>query len=335
MAISVSAKSVIKAKPMQKIIQVWNPVAEGLSVSALNLWLIDRVAFEIQYLRGYEAVEDWNKSTNYGKFIQAGIEGFIKTRETRGISKFIHNEFVQQIHTYDKYDEIAWWASLADKQVNVWRSLYEDDLNSMRVDKSEAKYESVITLPSGRQIKLKGYIDGESPSGIMENKCRGDWDEDTVTQQIHLDLQYNYYLMLFYTKHGTLPQYVWYQHIRRPGGYGSKSPRRKKNEPDSEFLLRTSKHIAENTDYYFFRLLLKPTMDEFARFNYSCLYPILEAFIDWYCYMTHPTRETAVNNCHWMTPYGLYNPFLEGTQERFRNYRMHGSTRGLRPRKAY
>ncbi len=63
--------------------------------------------------------------------------------------------------------------------------------------------------------------------------------------------------------------------------------------------------------------------------------PMLEAFMDWYEYMITPNRSGVLNRVHWTTPYGLYNPFMEGTQERFRQYRIDGSLEGLRPKVHY
>lgn len=65
------------------------------------------------------------------------------------------------------------------------------------------------------------------------------------------------------------------------------------------------------------------------------MFPMLEAFLDWYEYMVSPQKSSTVNRVHWTTPYGLYNPFMEGTQERFRQYRIDGSLDGLRPKVSY
>ena len=83
---------------------IWSPVVNGLSLSALEMWLVDRVAFEVSYLRDLEAVEPWNKNMMYGSLIQAGIEGYIKTRQPRGAAKFIQTEFEKQAKKYDELD---------------------------------------------------------------------------------------------------------------------------------------------------------------------------------------------------------------------------------------
>lgn len=314
---------------------VWSPAVNGLSLSGLELWLVDRVAFEVSYLRDMEAVEPWNKNTQYGSLVQAGIEGYIKTRQPRGAARFIQQEFEKQVSQYEDYDDIAWWASLAQHQVTTWIDLYGADLDLYKITSSEAHHKIDLTLPSGRPITLHGYIDGEGDDILMENKCRGEWDEDSIAREIDRNLQVNYYLLMYKARHGSLPSRMWYQHIRRPGGFAYRGPAKKAKETRDEYKLRLAEAINTNRDYHFFRYWIRPDEDRFNRFLHGCLYPMLEAFLDWYIYMTHPNRKDELNKYHWMTPYGLYNPFTEGTTERFRNFRLTGSTIGLRPKVSY
>lgn len=312
--------------------QLWSPERNGLSLSGLELFWIDPIAFEIQYLRNLEAVEPWNKNMSYGTLVQAGIEGFIKTRQPRGASKFIQTEYEKQVSRYEDYDEIAWWAGMANKQVEVWIKRYAEDLDTYKVTKSEEHHKVMLTLPSGRQILLHGYVDGEGEDIFMENKCRSEYNEESIAREIDMNLQVNFYLLLFKARYDHIPSRIWYQHIRRPGGWGYRGPSQKKSETREEYRQRLADHMNAEQDYHFYRYWIRPDEQRFERFLHGCLYPKLEAFLDWYTYMTHPNRKEQINRYHWMTPYGLYNPFTEGTPERFRNYRLTGSTMGLRPR---
>jgi hypothetical protein len=282
-----------------------------------------------------EAVEPWNKNTHYGQLIQAGIEGFIKTREQRGAARFIHNEFEKQCKEYTEYEDIAWWAGLAQHTITTWIDMYGSDLDTYGIEKSECNHKVDLTLPSGRLITLNGYIDGEGVGVMMENKCRGDWDSESVAREIDLNLQVNYYLLMYSASYGALPERVWYQHIKRPGGFGYHGPRKKVKETQDEFRLRLAEAIHTDRDTHFFRYWMLPDKERHERFLHHFLYPMLEAFLDWYCYMIHPQKQDEVNRYHWSTPYGLYNPFMEGTLERFRNFRLNGSTLGLRPKVDY
>ena len=302
----------------------------GLSVSGLELWLVDRVAFECSYLRDLEAVEPWNKNMQFGTLVQAGIEGYIKTRQARGAGKLIANEFEKQIALYSETDEISFWTKLATQMVNTWISLYAKDLDTYGIKHSERHHEMMLELPSGRSIKLHGYVDGEGDDALMENKCRGEWDETKLAEEIDLNLQVNMYCLFHKAQHGKLPSTVWYQHMRRPAGFAYRGPARRSKETDKEFALRLCEAIDGNRPYHFFRYFINPDEQRFNRFLHACLYPMLECFLDWYEYMALPSKQGVVNKTHFMMPYGLYNPFMEGTAERFRNFRMSGSTFGLR-----
>ena len=296
------------------------------------MWLVDRVAFEVYYLHKLEAVETWNKNTNYGSLVQAGIEGYIKTRQRAGAIRLIDNEFKKQCSQHSEYDEIAFWASLAGHQVDTWIRMYGNEIEEHGFTDSEKHHEIVLELPSGRQIKLHGFIDGESNTMLMENKCRGEWDETVIVQEIAYNLQVNLYTMFFESAHQRLPERIWYQHIRRPNGFGYRGPRQKAKESTQGFLSRLREAIDSDRDYHFFRYWIIPDRGMVDRFRHRCLYPMLEAFLDWYEYMSLPSQKGVVNKVHWMTPYGLYNPFMEGTAEKFRNFRLTGCKHGLRPR---
>lgn len=268
----------------------------------------------------------------YGSLVQAGIEGYIKTRQNRGAAKFIQNEFESQVRQYEDYEEIVWWAQLAQSQVSTWIDLYAKDLDEWGITKSEVNHKVELTLPSGRPITLNGYIDGEGDTVLMENKCRGDWDVEKIAAEIDLNLQVNMYLLMFQAEKGVLPGRMWYQHIRRPGGFAYSGPRRRKTESMDDYRKRLGQAIDEDRDYHFFRYVIRPNEERHQRFLHLCLYPMLESFLDWYFYIIHPNRKDEINRHHWPTPYGLYNPFLEGTLERYRTLRLTGTTAGLRPK---
>lgn len=321
---------------------IWNPALKGLSVSALNLFWINPVAFELRYFQGLEPVEAWNKNTGYGSLIGAGIEGWIKKRQESAINDFVDAQYRKDITKFNEYDEIAWWSELATAQAKVFISRYATELNERQIFRAETKRKETITLPSGRQIVLNGYLDGEGKDIIFEHKCRGDWDTERIASEIDMDLQYNFYLLLYYTKEGILPKHVWYQHSRRPSGFGYRGPKKKETETKATYLKRLIKYIQENEDDHFYQFMGVPNMDRFQRFLHISLYPKLEQFLDWYDYLTDKPRfeygrsvfdnRLSVNSLHVMTPYGLYNPYLEGTDEAFRHYALTGSTLGLRKR---
>jgi len=311
----------------------WNPLEHGLSVSGLQLWLQDRFAFRAKYIEGWEPVEPWNNKLAYGSLFQSGIEGYIKSdHQIRGALRFIQQACGREIDKYNLVDEISWWSKLACHQISVFIDYYKDDpyYNLSLITNSERHLSSVITLPSSRKIKLHGYIDGEGDGLLFENKVRGNWDTEVLANNLALDLQYNYYCLLL-REEEKLPTTVWYQTCRRATAWGFKGPRRKKRETSEEFLDRVSEHMTSNPEYYFYRYLGKPTETDLDLFCSAALTPMLEAFLDWHEHQLKIQMGIeSINKTDWMTPYGLYNPFVEGTIERYRNYRLTGSTIGLK-----
>jgi len=315
---------------------VWNPIDKGLSVSALNLWIVNPVAFELSYFQNLEPVEAWNKITGYGNLIGAGIEGWIKTRELRGVSRFIELESNKAMQVFNEYNDIAFHTSLAEHQTRIFVKRYEKDFDSYSITAAEDYIKTPIELPSGRIIHISGRLDGSNKTScIFEHKCKAEWDTEAIANEIDLDLQYNFYLTLFLGKTGNLPETVWYQHSRRPGGFRYRGPKKRVDELNEQYLERLKTYITENEDDHFYQFIGHPNLDRYKRFMHICMYPILERFLDWYEYMTHPNRKDQVNRHHYMTPYGLYNPYLEGTDERFRTYALTGSTLGLKKKKIY
>jgi hypothetical protein len=312
----------------------WSPTEHGLSVSGLNLWLIDREAFRIQYLEGWEEASAWRKELAYGSLFGAGLEGFIKTKQLAGAHRFIQNEYKAQVDEHGYLDDILWWTKLANHQIEEFIKRYGKGktLPLSACTDSERNIRVEINLPSGRPVLMNCYLDGEGEDFILENKCRGKWDEVMLSENIKHDMQYNYYLLAYYSESGKLPTKVWYQNCRRPCSFGYRGPAKRKSENQDEFLERIKVHMTENPDYYFYRFIGKPTLLELQQFCHLTLYPIMEAFLDWYEYITTPANERTGNNVHWMTPYGLYNPFTEDVRENFRNYRLTGTTIGLRKR---
>lgn len=318
--------------------EIWNPALKGLSVSALNLFWINPVAFELKYFQGLEPVEAWNKNTAYGSLIGAGIEGFIKKGTTLDIENFVDRQYRKDIMKFNEYDEIAWWSQLATEQAKIFCSRYSADFKAHGVTRAETRRKETIILPSGRTIVLNGYLDGEGKDLIFEHKCRGDWNPERIADEIDMDLQFNYYLLLYYTKEGKLPKKVWYQHSRRPSGWGYRGPKKRETETKDAYLKRLVQYIKDNEDDHFYQFMAIPDMGRFQRFLQISLYPKLEQFLDWYDYLTGKEPYNSVSTCdrynslHVMTPYGLYNPYLEGTDEAFRRYALTGSTLGLRKR---
>lgn len=310
--------------------QTWDPRVHGLSYSALNTWLVDKEAANVQYLLGYRPVQAWNHKMCYGNLVQSGIEGFIKTQSIKGAYRFITNQQREYTEQFGNEPDILWWSKLAMIQVEAFVSSQRSVLEQFT--DSERNYRPEIELPSGRKIVLNSYLDGEGfladgMPQILENKVRGKIKSYEISEFIQHDLQLNIYLFCYYQVTGVLPRRVVYYTQLRPGDWGYRGPKKRKSETVEGHLSRIEEHIKENPEYYVYKYNVNPTLSSVNKFAHGCLYPMLESFLDWYEYMTGP--KTEVNKYHWMSPYGTYSPFTMDVEENFRNFRINGTFRGL------
>jgi len=235
---------------------------------------------------------------NFGSLFQAALEGWLTTRQTRGMKRWLQQEYGRQIEEYGSDEQITWWAKLAEATAEEFIALYEDDphLPLSCITQSERNCRVEIPLPSGRTCVLNTYLDGEGelPSGgsiLMENKTRSRWDPEVLTRELRWDLQYNIYLVALLNETGSLPSRVWYQHVLRPLSWGYRGPRQRKDETSEEHLERIIEHMKANPSTYFYRFLTKPLRHEVERFLWACLYPILEHFLDWYDHVSTSTTS--------------------------------------------
>jgi hypothetical protein len=303
--------------------------------------MVDPIACELRYLRDLEAVEPWRKEMSYGSFFQAAVEGYVK-EGVRSACSFVDETADSQItRNPESKSDILFWADLAK---SLFLKCYLPRYPEVScITKSERHVAADISLPSGRVVKLHGYLDAEFEKlppglgpvtgcwGFGEHKCRGEWNEQTIAENIPWDLQTNIYTLLLFAERGEIPPAVWYQHCRRPGGFAYGGPRQGKNETLQQWGSRVIKTIeADTSDYHFFRFWHRPTRAGLERFLWGFLYPYLEHFLDWYDYMVDPNRDQRVNKYHWIRPYGVYDNFMTTFPEAYRNYRVTGSTRGLR-----
>jgi hypothetical protein len=314
----------------------WHWLDDGVSVSGLNLWLIDRFAFKTRYFDGYEEVHAWSETTGYGNLFQCGLEGYINSgHQDRGRVKYIANERERMVVEHGEEEEITFWTQLADHQTALFVRRYENDqhlpLHAITTSERNARVE--VSLPSGRAITLNSYMDGEGDGLLFENKVRGKIDKESIIENIKYDLQYNYYLFLKHMETGEIPELVWYQTNLRMGGKFGKGPRQRKTEESGAYLQRCKDWLTDNQDEIFFRYIGRPTLLDLQQFCHMTLYPMLENFLDFCEYCDAERRGEATVNKHlWLQPYGMFNPFVIGTEERFREYRLTGNPSGLRKR---
>ena len=316
---------------------VWSPYVHGLSVTGLQTWLNDRFVAGARYLDNLQPIEKFEPKFVYGSYFQSCFEGYVNSgHQLRGAHAWLDRAVRKDKKLFgpQKHKDIGWWSSLALEHFYLFVEQYADDrdLPLSEVTESERNLRVEITLPSGRNLILNTYLDGEGGDSLMyEGKCRSKIEREAIAKEIRWDLQYNVYLLAKYSSSGKLPERVWYQTNLRPCGFGYRGPSKRKNESMTEFQQRILDDMRTTPEKYLYRFIGKPALSELERFCHGCLYPMLEAFLDWYDYRIDP--EGKVNRWDWVTPYVLFNPLLQDMKEDYRNYRLTGYPAGLVKRK--
>lgn len=144
---------------------------------------------------------------------------------------------------------------------------------------------------------------------------------------------------------------VRYNVVRRPlsGGRHTivqhKATKNKNGESESDYYARLAGLIGGEPDYFFMRWKCDVSPADVERFRRTCLDPILEQLCDWYEWVTAPgdhfgEKSMQILGCdhpiecqnavHFMMPYGVYNPLLEGGTGDVDEYLATGSEAGLR-----
>lgn len=131
---------------------------------------------------------------------------------------------------------------------------------------------------------------------------------------------------------------VRYNVIKRPlsGGAGTirKHQPTKSNprgESDEEFYSRLGGIIEEKADEFFMRWNVEISQEDIETFKTQCLNPHLESLCDWWEWIEkdpyNPWREGNV--VHYRTPFGMFNPMLEGNVSDLDHYLATGDETGL------
>jgi hypothetical protein len=203
-------------------------------------------------------------------------------------------------------------------------------------------------LPSGRKVTLKGRWDSvdiieECNSRVVylqENKTKGEVDVEKIKVQLGWDLQTMIYLVALNDLQdltgGPPLGGVRYNVVRRPlsGGKGSIVRHKARGQTPEEtedhyYDVRLRDIISEDPSSFFWRGKVEVSSSDLARFQKETLDPLLEDLCEWY-YFAAKCRERPFDNPrHWRTPYGVYQPLMEGGSTEYDEFLRTGSTAGL------
>lgn len=351
------------------------PEADGVTFSMLTRFLSCRERFRLAVIEGLRPRPTFNHRIEYGQMWHTCEEALAKGAAwnvpLREHAARLAREYPLQ------QEQVDHWYQICKRQfplyVDYWKR--QPDEKERTPLFQEQVFSVAYRLPSGRTVRLRGKWDavdlvGKGKSAgiyLMENKTKGDIDEQQIKRQLSFDLQTCLYLV-------TLREYyewdesakfpanvpilgVRYNVVRRPlsGGKGSivRHKPTKSNplgETKDQFYARLAQYIKDEPQTYFMRWKVGVSAADLERFRKRCLNPILEQLCDWYEWVTlclkrgqdpfvprkletenefEVRTEWAGKGVHWQHPFGSVNWLDEGGSSDVDAYLTTGSEAGL------
>ncbi len=344
----------------------------GVTQSMLARFLSCRERFRLHYILGLEPHDKWNHRLGYGNMWHVCEEALAK--QEGNWREHLQDHWMHMNREYPlQQEDIAKWAHVCAVQfpeyVKYW-SKHPDVVNRTPL-LQEQVFDVPYQLPSGRMVRLRGKWDSVDLIGgmgalngvyLQENKTKGDIDKLQIERQLKFDLQTMLYLVALHEKPSCdLPRFGHHRHIdgheypilgvrynvvRRPlsGGKGSIRPHAAKStkttftpaESEEAFYERLRRdYIADEPDYWFFRIRAEISHQDIQVFRNTCLEPLLETLCWWYDTITgEPYQRTADHlverAMNYRTPFGVYSALEEGGATEYDAYLATGSEAGLR-----
>lgn len=328
----------------------------GVTQSMLQAWLICRERFRLRYIEGWREADQFQHRTFYGNCWHEAEESLAKGGDWRAAMKAYT---IKECSRYKLSQEaIVHWYNVCKAQFPVYVDYWakHPDVIDRTPLFQEQVFDVPYNLPSGRTVRLRGKWDSVDLVGkdknagiwLMENKTKGDINEQQMKRQLNMDLQTMLYLVSMVEQQNEDPDGVLcypivgvrYNVIHRPlsGGNGSirrhKATKNKPEETHEAFYQRlVDDYIAKHPEQWFMRWNVLISKQDIERFKRESLDPILENLAHWYDHQSgacDPTEACyGIPPSHFRLPYGIYSPLLDGGSSSLDELLDSGSELGL------
>lgn len=332
----------------------------GITFSLLCRYLTCKERFRLLTVERLKTAEKFNPRMEYGNMWHVCEEALAAKRPWEKDLQVYAAKLARE-HRLDQ-EAVEKWYGVAKVQFPIYVKYWADhpDVTARTPLLQEQSFRVPYRLGSGRVVYLRGKFDavdlieenGEPGIYLQENKTKSEIDDGELKRQLGFDLQTMLYLVALGTptktwhsgagrdipgwKYGTPIRGVRYNVIRRPlsGGKGSivrhKAKGSKPEETWADYWERLRVIIEEAPGEYFARFKAEVAPADVKKFERECLQPILEGLCDWWDWVKggdDPFR--AGNRLHYRSPYGVFNPLLEGYATDLDNYLDTGNIVGL------
>jgi hypothetical protein len=341
----------------------------GVTQSLIGRYLACKERFRINTVEGLRTKDAFNHRMEYGNMWHVCEQYHAAKKDWRPRLKEYCSQLVatyrEQGPEIAKWYEVC----KVQFPIYVKHWAEQEDVKARKPIFQEKVFNVPWQLRSGRVVRLKGKFDSvdcilsgttEAPAGIyiQEDKSKGEIDREKLLRELPLDLQNNFYLIAleqYQLELGRWADYpiqgIRYNVVKRPLSRGKHSITQHKGrgkakkgaETHEQFYARLGKLIDENRKDFFDRFKMVVTPSEREKFKRMCLEPILENLCDDYEWWTfclakdedqfnYLLREEQFPDHrarHYIFPYGVYNPALEGRQGDLDSYLYDGDMRFL------
>jgi hypothetical protein len=301
-----TVKEKTKKKPFRNVKE------DGVTYSFLDEWLLDREQARLSY------VEGWSSSglavpLDFGLAFHDCLEWIAKGRSPKTIKKKILDPyFERRMQSKNKLrpDEVTKLRELlATVKVlfEEYAHFYSDTDKDFQYIFQEESFKVDHPLPSGHTMPLRGRWDAVYKENgkiwLMENKTKGQIDEEGILASLPFDLQTMLYVYCLEKHLGQKVEGVLYNVIRRPG------LRRKKTEQIEEFVDRIQDDVVKRPEHYFMRWRVEFLPEDITNWVSRSLDPILEQVMQWWLSIQNNPFEPWDSPLHYQNPSALFTRY--------------------------
>lgn len=190
------------------------PEIDGITQSLLGRFLVCRERFRLLVVEGLKPNEGWNHRLGYGNLWHTCEEALAANEPWQEkLKEYARAEI--KAHPMDQ-ETIRKWYNVCLVQfpeyVKYWAK--HPDVKDRTPVFQEKDFNVLLTLPSGRVVRLRGKWDAVDSIGkgknaglwLQENKSKGDINELQMQRQLTFDLQTMLYLVALYEHQAQLKQ---------------------------------------------------------------------------------------------------------------------------------
>tara|TARA_R110002020_G_scaffold115383_2_gene265299 strand:+ start:65 stop:1075 length:1011 start_codon:yes stop_codon:yes gene_type:complete len=289
-----------------------NVVEDGVTYSFLDEWLLDREQARLSYVEGWSS-KGLAVPLDFGLAFHDCLEWVAKGRSPKTIHKKVIAPYLEKrLGGKNKLrpDEVIKLTELLrsvevvfQEYASYWEK-YDADMQYIYQEKS---FKVDHTLPSGKDMPLRGRWDAVYKENgkiwLMENKTKGQIDEEGILASLPFDLQTMLYVHTLQEHLGQKVEGVLYNVIRRPG------LRRRKTEQIGEFIDRIQDDVVKRPQHYFMRWRVEFLSEDIKTWVSKSLNPILEQVMQWWESIQNNPFEPWDSPLHYQNPTALFTRY--------------------------